>query len=438
MNFSEFNLDARLMHAITKAGYDEPTPVQAAAIPIALSGSDLVGTAQTGTGKTAAFVLPILNRLINTPPTQHADRKLARALIITPTRELAEQILDTIKDFAKGTGIRAATIYGGVGMGEQEKALRNGVEILVCCPGRMLDHMQQGSAKLEGIEVLVIDEADRMFDMGFLPGVRRIIERTPNGRQTMMFSATFPPDVEKLAAFALRTPKRVAIGMSAPAVTVTHAFYPVPSHLKTKLLLALLKKTDAFSMLVFTRTKHKASRLAKTIQHEGLETAALHGDKSQNQRQQALDMFKSGKVQVLVATDIAARGIDVETVTHVINYDVPDTADTYIHRIGRTGRAEREGDAFTLITPEDFEEVRMIERALKTPVERRQLDGFDYSEKMPDRPVVVGSPDRTTPESVPNRYIQRPSFGPGGFKGGFNQRRPVDARPQGRSSQKGR
>jgi ATP-dependent RNA helicase RhlE len=248
--------------------------------------------------------------------------------------------------------------------------------------------MQQGIANLDGIEILVLDEADRMFDMGFLPDVRRIIERIPRERQTMMFSATFPSDVERLAQFALRQPKRVAVGLIAPAKTVSHAFYPVPQHLKAKLLVELLKKTDAFSMLVFTRTKHKASRLAKVIQKEGFKTAALHGDKSQNQRQQALDQFKKGKVQVLVATDIAARGIDVETVSHVINYDVPDTADTYIHRIGRTGRAEREGDAFTLITPEDNEEVRMIERALKSNVERKMVAGFDYDAPKPEQPAV--------------------------------------------------
>jgi ATP-dependent RNA helicase RhlE len=381
LSFDQFNLDARLMQGVRSAGYAMPTPIQAAAIPPALAGHDLIGTAQTGTGKTAAFVLPILQRLLKGP------RGRARALIVTPTRELAEQINDAIKVLGKGSGIRSATIYGGVPMGPQERALRDGVEILVVCPGRLLDHIEQGNARLDGLEVLVLDEADRMFDMGFLPSVRRILNYVPAKRQTMLFSATFPPEIEQLAAQALRDPKRVAVGLSKPATTVSHALYPVAQHLKTGLTLELLKHTDAKSVLIFTRTKHRASRLARQLERAGYRVAALHGDRSQNQRQAALDGFRDGTYQIMVATDIAARGIDVDRISHVINYDIPDTADAYIHRIGRTGRAEREGDAFTLITPDDDATLRMIERAVGKAIPRHKIAGFDYSAAPPPMPT---------------------------------------------------
>jgi ATP-dependent RNA helicase RhlE len=399
LNFTEFGLDPRLIDEVRAARYDVPTPIQSAAIPPALAGHDLIGTAQTGTGKTAAFVLPILQRLLKGP------RGRARALIVTPTRELAEQINDTIRALGKQSGVRSATIYGGVPMAPQERALRTGVEILVACPGRLLDHIDRGTAKLDGLEVLVLDEADRMFDMGFLPAVRRILSLVPARRQTMLFSATFPPEIEQLAAQALRQPKRVAVGLSRPATTVTHALYPVPQHLKTGLTLALLDRTDTRSVLIFTRTKHRASRLAEQIARVGYRVTSLHSNRSQNQRQAALDGFRDGTYQIMVATDIAARGIDVESISHVINYDIPDTADAYIHRIGRTGRAEREGDAFTLVTSEDDAIVRALERAVGKPIPRQRVADFDYAAPPP-------APTTQRPASRQQPY-QRPAAQPG-------------------------
>ncbi len=318
------------MQGIKKAGYETATPIQEAAIPAALRGRDLIGTAMTGTGKTAAFVLPILNKLLT------GQHNVPRALIVTPTRELAEQINDVIRVLSAGTKIKSATIYGGVGAGPQVTALRNGAEILVACPGRLLDLINQRVAKMDHIEILVLDEADRMFDMGFLPDVRRIVKAVPAQRQTMMFSATFPSEVELLAASALKQPQKISMGISRPAYTVTHALYPVPAHLKSALLLELLKRTDTNSVLIFTRTKYRAQKVAQQILRAGYKVTSLHGDRTQGQRQSALKGFKSGAHDIMVATDIAARGLDVETISHVINYDMPDTADAYIHRIGRT------------------------------------------------------------------------------------------------------
>ena len=402
-SFKQFNLDERLHRAVDAAGFTIPTPIQTATIPPALEGRDLIGTAQTGTGKTAAFVLPILQRLLDGPQGR------TRALIITPTRELAEQIHTTVVKLARGTRIRSATVYGGVGMVPQERALQAGVEIIVACPGRLLDHMQRGTARLRDLEVLVLDEADRMLDMGFLPSIRRILAQIPAQRQTMLFSATFAPELNMLAAQTLRNPLRVDVGLSAPAKTVTHALYPVAQHLKTPLLLALLKETTTDSVLIFTRTKHRANRIAEQIARAGYRTAALHSNRSQNQRQAALDGFRGGAVQMLVATDIAARGIDVQSISHVINYDIPDTADTYIHRIGRTGRAEREGDALTLVTPEDHVTVRDIERALRQPVERRTLAGFDYAAAAP----INANEFSRGPRPVQNRHASPRPAGPG-------------------------
>ncbi|MBK9714201.1 MAG: DEAD/DEAH box helicase [Kouleothrix sp.] len=419
MNFDQFNLDPRIMQGVRRAGYAAPTPIQDAAIPPALAGHDLIGTAQTGTGKTAAFVLPILQRLLQGP------RGRTRALIVTPTRELAEQISDAIKALGQATGLRCATIYGGVPMAPQERALRDGVEILVACPGRLLDHMDNGKARLDGIEVLVLDEADRMFDMGFLPSVRRILQKVPANRQTLLFSATFPPEIEQLTAQALRNPRRIAVGLSKPATTVSHALYPVAQHLKTGLTLELLRRTDARSVLIFTRTRHRASRLAQQLERAGYRVAALHSDRSQNQRQAALDGFRDGTFQIMVATDIAARGIDVERISHVINYDIPDTADAYIHRIGRTGRAEREGDAFTMVTPEDDAIVRTIERVVGRPIPRHTIAGFDYSVAAP--PAMPQTRGRQ-PGHAPERQMaggQRPaSRGALPQRGGQNDGRP--------------
>ena len=367
------------MVGIKKAGYDTATPIQEAAIPAALRGRDIIGTAQTGTGKTAAFVLPILNRLLEGP------RNVTRVLIVTPTRELAEQIHDVVKALSAGTKLRSATIYGGVGPAPQVKALRDGAEILIVCPGRFLDLVNQGHARLGKIEVLVLDEADRMFDMGFLPDVKRIIKALPVERQTMLFSATFPSEVELLAASSLKNPQKIAMGISRPAKTVTHALYPVPPHLKSQLLLALLKKTDTNSVLIFARTKYRAQKVAQQIERAGHKVTSLHGDRSQGQRQSALKGFKDGTHQIMVATDIAARGLDVESISHVINYDMPDTADAYIHRIGRTGRAERTGDAFTLVTGEDSDMIRILERIMGSPLKREMLEGFDYTAAAPPK-----------------------------------------------------
>ena len=379
MNFNQFQLDPRLMQGIQKAGYEKATPIQEAAIPAAVRGRDIIGTAQTGTGKTAAFVLPILNKLLT------GQRNVPRALIVTPTRELAEQIHDVIKVLSAGTKLKSVTIYGGVGANPQIQALRNGAEIVVACPGRLLDLVAQGHAKMANIEVLVLDEADRMFDMGFLPDVRRIVKAVPDKRQTMMFSATFPADVELLAQQALKQPQKIAMGIIKPAHTVTHALYPVPPHLKSALLLELLKRTDTDSVLVFTRTKYRAQKVAQQILRAGFKVTSLHGDRSQGQRQSALKGFKDGTHPIMVATDIAARGLDVESISHVINYDMPDTADAYIHRIGRTGRAQRTGDAFTLVTDEDKDMIRTLERIMGNPLNRETLEGFDYKAPAPPK-----------------------------------------------------
>ena len=379
MNFEQFNLDSRLMQGIKVAGYEAATPIQEAAIPAAIRGRDIIGTAQTGTGKTAAFVLPILNKLLDGP------RGMPRALIVTPTRELAEQIHQVVRALSVGTRLRSATIYGGVTASRQIKALKEGTEILVACPGRLLDLVQQRYVRLERIEILVLDEGDRMFDMGFLPDVKRIIKAVPVQRQTMLFSATFPSEVEQLAAQSLTDPQRISMGLSRPAHTVTHALYPVPAHLKSALLLKLLKQTATESVLVFTRTKHRAEKLARQIAHAGHRVTSLHSNRTQGQREQALSGFKSGHFRVMVATDIAARGLDVENISHVVNFDMPDTADAYIHRIGRTGRAQRTGDAFTLVTPEDNDLIRTLERIMGKPLERKTLPDFDYSPPAPPR-----------------------------------------------------
>ena len=374
MNFTQFKLDPRLLAAVERAGYTAPTPIQEAGIPPALAGHDMIGTAQTGTGKTAVFVLPILQKLLTGP------RHRTRALIIAPTRELAEQIHETFRDFAAGTRLRSATVYGGIGAASQIKELQNGTEVIVACPGRLLDLIGQRYAQLNSVEVLVLDEADRMFDMGFLPDIRRIISYVPKQRQTMLFSATFPAEVEQLAAQILTRPQRIAVGLICPAHTVSHALYPVTNNLKTKLLLAILQQTDTESVLIFTRTKQRAKRLAEQIERAGYKVTSLHGNRTQGQRQSALNGFKDGKYQIMVATDIAARGLDVESISHVINYDMPDTADAYIHRIGRTGRAERSGDAFTLVTPEDNAMVIELEKIMNKELSQQLIPGFKYDE----------------------------------------------------------
>ena len=407
MNFDQFNLDSRLQAGINYAGYQTPTPIQIAAIPLALAGHDLIGTAQTGTGKTAAYVLPILNKLLS------GQRGYTRALIVTPTRELAEQIHENIRLLGRGTQIRSATIYGGVAPGPQVKALREGVDILVVCPGRLLDLIDQNQAKLGRVEILVLDEADRMLDMGFLPSVKRILKFVPTRRQTMLFSATFPEEIEQLAAQTLFEPQRISVDLHRPANTVTHALFPVAQHLKSGLLLALLKQTDTNSVLIFTRTKHRARRLAQQIQNAGYRVTSLHSDRTQSQRQAALNGFRSGHYQVLVATDIAARGLDVESISHVINFDIPDTADAYIHRIGRTGRAERNGDAFTLVTPEDRDMVRSLEKIMGQPLPQQKLPDFNYEAPPAPRTVSVNPPESRGPK--PSASHNKPARRPGRF-----------------------
>jgi len=378
MIFSSFKFNPFVAAGVTAAGYTDPTPIQIQAIPPVMAGNDVVGLAQTGTGKTAAFVLPILHRLMA------GKRGLTRALIVAPTRELAEQIHDAIVVLGKKTGLRSMSIYGGVAIGPQIKSGKK-ADIIVACPGRLLDHINRRTVDLSALEVLVLDEADHMFDMGFLPDIRRILKQIPAKRQTLLFSATMPPEIRRLADESLTDPVTVQVGITAPAETVSHALYPVAQHLKTSLLLKLLQHTQATSVLVFTRTKHRAKRLGEQLSRAGYRTASLQGNLSQNRRQDAINGFRDGTYQILVATDIAARGIDIANVSHVINYDIPNTADAYIHRIGRTGRATCTGDAFTLITTEDAQMVRAIDRVIGSPVERRTLSDFNYR-----APVVKG------------------------------------------------
>lgn len=388
MEFNEFDFHPTVAAGVKAAGYLTPTPIQSQAIPPVLKGSDVMGLAQTGTGKTAAFVLPILNRLMQGP------RGHVRALIIAPTRELAEQTHETIKILGRQTRLRSITVYGGVSINPQIQKLRVGVEIIVACPGRLLDHINQRTINLSNIEVLVLDEADRMFDMGFLPDIKKIIKQVPAKRQTLMFSATMPDDIRRLAHEVLHAPITVQVDHAAPASTVAHALYPVDQHLKTALLLELLRHTDTDSVLVFTRTKHRARRVGEQLEKAGYRAVSLQGNLSQNKRQEALDGFRKGSYQILVATDIAARGIDVSSISHVINYDMPDTADAYTHRIGRTGRAAKTGDAFTFITREDNGMVCAIERVLGEKVDRRIVEGFDYKKPTPARDTEFARPPR--------------------------------------------
>ena len=376
MGFEAFHLDKRLLTALARQKISEPTPIQTEAIPVALAGGDLVGTARTGTGKTLAFALPLIQHLLTRPG--HTPGK-TRVLILAPTRELALQIQSSFQMLLQGLPLRVASIFGGVGYGPQQEALRRGTDIIVACPGRLLDHLQNKIADLSHVEHLVLDEADQMFDMGFLPPVRRIVGHMPKKRQTLLFSATFAPALQELIREVCHNPEKVDVAKNTPAHTVTHSVYPVAQHLKVDLLLKVLEKSSVGSTLIFTRTKHRADRIAERLAKAGLKVGALHSNKSQSQRQRALDSFRRGHLQILVATDIAARGIDVAGVTHVINFDMPESATTYIHRIGRTGRAEKEGDAYTLVTPADMGTLRDVERALGKPIERKVAEGFDYA-----------------------------------------------------------
>jgi ATP-dependent RNA helicase RhlE len=385
--FSTLKIHPDLLRGLKDLGFTRPTAIQADAIPPALEGKDVLACAMTGSGKTAAFLLPILHRLIDQP------RGTTRALVITPTRELAAQIVGDLNDLAVHTPITAAAVFGGVGMGPQEHAFRSGADVIVGTPGRLLDHFRRPYAKLAGLRHLVLDEADRMLDMGFLPDIRRVLRHLPARRQTLFFSATMPPPIVQLVREMLHQP--VTINMerrAAPAIGITQALYPVPQHLKAALLTALLQRGEVRDALVFTRTKHRADRVARHLAQHSIKVERIHGNRSQSQRTEALAGFKSGKYRILVATDIAARGIDVTALGHVINFDVPGAAEDYIHRVGRTARAELTGAAFTLVSPEEESTVRDIERGIEKRLPRVTLPDFNYQEPAPSRPTGPAAP----------------------------------------------
>jgi ATP-dependent RNA helicase RhlE len=369
--FSKLGLSDALAFAVKEKGYTEPTPIQAQAIPLILEGRDVIGSAQTGTGKTAAFALPIIQRL--------GTHGAMRCLILEPTRELALQVEEAFHKYAQFTDLRVTIVYGGVGYGKQTEDLRRGMDILAATPGRLLDHLEQGNCSLDKIDILVLDEVDRMLDMGFLPDVKRIVQKCAKDRQTLFFTATLPPEIEQLAAWALRNPAKVEIGRKHSAAdTIAHCFYPVVASQKFDLLQLLLEQTDFKSVLIFCRTRMGADRIAARLVQKGHSVGVMHSDRSQRERVEALEAFKSGRIEVLVATDIAARGLDIAGVSHVINYDVPENAEDYVHRIGRTGRAQNTGDAFTLVTEDDVRDARSIERFIGASIERKKIEGFPY------------------------------------------------------------
>ncbi len=373
MPFTKLGLSPAVLDGVKAMGYVDPTPIQLRAIPLIMAGRDVIGSAQTGTGKTAAFALPILSKMDKHEPQP-------RLLVLEPTRELAAQVETAVRDFARFTNLRVAVIFGGVGYGKQNDALRNGVDILVATPGRLLDHLQQGNCRLDRVQHVVLDEADRMLDMGFLPDVRRILEKCPRQRQTSLFSATIPPAIETLIQWAMHNPETVEIGARrTPAETVKHVIYPVSDTQKTDLLLALLDRVHYESVIIFCRTKHGADRVAQLLKRSNHAVAVLHSNRTQSEREQALRGFRDGRFEVLVATDIAARGLDISNVSHVINYDVPHHPEDYIHRIGRTGRAEASGDAFTLMVAEDSNHVFAIERFISQKIQRVKLENFNYT-----------------------------------------------------------
>jgi len=372
LTFADLGLDPDTLQSVRDAGYTHPTPIQAQAIPLALEGRDLIGLAQTGTGKTAAFALPILNQLRGGPHR-------ARALILTPTRELCVQVEENFRKYAEHSALKTLAVYGGVALDPQTRALRKGVDIVIATPGRLLDHLERQNVVFDDLEVLVLDEADRMLDMGFAPQINRVVAEIPKYRQTMLFSATMPPEVEALSRKYLRKPKVVQVGRrSMAAIGVTHAVYPVPRIRKTQLLTELLKNKAMDSVLIFTRTKHGADRVVRDLRQAGIQATAMHGDKTQKERTRALDDFKDGTMRVLVATDVAQRGLDVTGITHVINFDVPQEPEDYVHRIGRTGRAESSGDAYTLMSPDEIAMVRTIERVIGQEIPRVSVPGYDF------------------------------------------------------------
>ena len=399
--FSALGLNDALAYGVQEMGYVTPTPIQSQAIPVVLQGGDVIGSAQTGTGKTAAFALPIIQRL-------GAHGKL-RCLILEPTRELALQVEDAFQKYAKFTDLRVTIVYGGVGYGKQTEDLRRGMDILAATPGRLLDHLEQGNCSLDQVEILVLDEVDRMLDMGFLPDVRRIVQKCPKNRQTLFFTATLPPELEQLAGWALHNPVKVEIGRQrSPAETVSHAFYPVVASQKFDLLQLLLERTEFKSVIIFSRTRMGADRIAHRLKASGHTVGVLHSDRNQRERIEALDGFKSGKYEVLVATDIAARGLDIAGVSHVINYDVPENPEDYVHRIGRTGRAQNTGDAFTLVTEDDVRDARSIERYMGLAVERKKIEGFPYIySALFDDKALAETAAATKPVSRLHRGVRR-------------------------------
>ena len=372
MTFDALGLAPEVLRAVTDAGYTTPTPIQLQAIPIAMRGRDLIGLAQTGTGKTAAFTLPIVHRLLGGP-------RRTRALVLTPTRELCVQVEESFRKYGRHAEIDCLPVYGGVGLEPQQKALREGVDVVIATPGRLLDHLERQNVVFDDLEVLVLDEADRMLDMGFAPQLNRIVAQIPRYRQTLLFSATMPPTVEALARTYLRKPLVVQVGRrSEAAITITHAVYPVPRDRKSALLVELLKQADMDSVLIFSRTKHGADRIVRHLEKAGISATAMHADKTQVQRTNALEGFKSGEIRVLVATDIAQRGLDITGISHVINYDVPQQPEDYVHRTGRTGRAAATGDAFTFMSPDEIAMVRTIERVIGKPIPRISVPGYDF------------------------------------------------------------
>ena len=372
-SFSALGLGDRIAYAVQQKGYENPTPIQAQAIPVVLSGKDVIGSAQTGTGKTAAFSLPILHKL-----GRHGAG--LRCLVLEPTRELALQVEESFKEYSKYTDLRTTVIYGGVGYGKQRDELARHPDTIVATPGRLLDFMEQNEILLDRVEVLVLDEVDRMLDMGFLPDVKRIVAKVAKNRQTLFFTATLPPEIEQLAAWALRDPYKIAVARErSTAETITHGFYPVVQAQKFDLLVHLLEQTEYKSVIIFSRTKSGADYVASRLKHAGHTCAVMHSDRSQQERVDALKGFKSGKHEVLVATDIAARGLDIAGVSHVINFDVPENPEDYVHRIGRTGRAQNTGDAFTLVTEETWRDARSIERFIGQSIPWKKVDGFNYT-----------------------------------------------------------
>jgi ATP-dependent RNA helicase RhlE len=405
MGFKQFGLSPALHQGVQAMGYTDPTPIQLRTIPLLLEGKDVIGSAQTGTGKTAAFALPILQRL-----GEPADGP--RALVLEPTRELAAQVETAFRDLARFTKLRIAVVYGGVGYGAQLAALKGGVDILIATPGRLLDHLERRTCRLDRVQFLVLDEADRMLDMGFLPDVRRILEHCPRKRQTALFSATIPPEIETLIQWAMRQPVTVEVGVRRrPAETVKHVIYPVSDYQKTDLLLALLERVNYDSVIIFCRTRERADHVAALLKRHQHAVAVLHSNRTQMEREQALRGFRDGRYEVLVATDIAARGLDIANVSHVINYDVPQHPEDYVHRIGRTGRAEQAGDAFTLMVAEDMSHVQAIERFICQKIPRVRLEGFDYKYTAlfeQDKPGASTAPVKVRGARVSGGYY----FGP--------------------------